>query len=144
MTMITATHTPTTIATVFVEPAEDASLSSFATPKPHDGVEHGDVAVGFVAALHLEASALAPAEVLQSTVRVWVPVEPQVDVEQPPHDEEYQLYVSHAGAEHDVEAAGFVAATHLEASAEMEGAAREAARAEAATEVGWAAESGVE
>ena len=84
----------------------------------HDCVEHDDVAVGFVAALHLDASTLAPLVVLQSTVRVWMPVEPQVDTEQAPHDNEAcQLYVSHAGVEHDAVAAGFLAASHLEASA---------------------------
>ena len=54
----------------------------------HADVEHADVRVGFLAASHVEASALAPLGVLQSTVRVLVPVEPQVDTEQALHDEE--------------------------------------------------------
>jgi hypothetical protein len=54
----------------------------------HAGVEQDVEVGGFVAASHLEASAAAPAEVLQSTVRVSVPVEPQVDVEQADQEEE--------------------------------------------------------
>ena len=70
-----------------------------------------------MAASHLEASALAPLAVLQSTVRVSVPVEPQADVEQDPQDEECQLNVAHAGVEHDVDVTSLVAALHLEAAA---------------------------
>ena len=70
-----------------------------------------------MAASHLEASALAPLAVLQSTVRVSVPVEPQADVEQDPQDEECQLNVAHAGVEHDVDVTSLVAALHLETAA---------------------------
>ena len=89
----------------------------------HAGVEHDAEAAGFLAASHLEASALAPLAVLQSTVRVSVPVEPQTDVEQDPQDEECQLNVAHAGVEHDVDVTmlnmmtSLVAALHLEAAA---------------------------
>ena len=82
----------------------------------HADVEHDDEVVGFLALSHLEASAAPPLDVLQSTVRVSVPVEPQVDVEQADQDEEYQLYLSHDGVEHDDVAVGFVAALHLDAS----------------------------
>ena len=54
----------------------------------HADVEHDDEVVGFLAASHLEASAAPPLDVLQSTVRVSVPVEPQVDVEQADQEEE--------------------------------------------------------
>ena len=83
----------------------------------HADVEQDDKEVGFLAASHLEASAAAPLDVLQSTVRVSVPVELQVDVEQADQDEEYQLYLSHDGVEHDDDVLGFLAVPHLEASA---------------------------
>ena len=58
---------------------------------------HAAEAVGLVAASHLEAAvATVPLDVLHSTVRILVPVEPQVVAAQAPHDEECQLYVSHA------------------------------------------------
>ena len=82
----------------------------------HADVEHDDEVVGFLAASHLEASAAPPLDVLQSTVRVSLPVEPQADVEQVPQDDECQLYISHDGVEHDDVAVGFVATLHLDAS----------------------------
>ena len=45
-------------------------------------------------------------------------MEPQVDTEQAPHDNEaYQLYVSHAGVEHGIVVESLVAASHDDAAA---------------------------
>ena len=83
----------------------------------HAGVEQDDEVVGFVTTSHFVAEAKVPVEVLQSTVRVWVPVVPQMDTEQAPHDDEVcHLNVSHAGAEHAVVDESLVAASHLEAA----------------------------
>ena len=58
-----------------------------------------------------------PSDDLQYTVRDLVPVEPQVDAEQAPHDESRQAYVSHAGVVHDVEVESFLPASHSESAA---------------------------
>ena len=79
----------------------------------HAGVEHDADVVGFLATLHLEVRAKAPLDVLQSMMRVWVPVEPQVNTEQALHDDECQWYVSHARVEHTDDVVGFLAASHL-------------------------------
>ena len=91
----------------------------------HEGVEHTNEVGGFLAASHLEwrrrrrgcLAAEAPVDVLHSTVLVWEPTEPQVDAEQAPHDELYQLYISHAGVEHNVVGESLLAASHFEAAA---------------------------
>ena len=60
-------------------------------------VAHAAEAAGLMAASHLEtAVATVPLDVLHSTVRPLVPAEPQVVATQAPHDEDCQLYVSHA------------------------------------------------
>ena len=83
----------------------------------HAGVEHAVDVTSLVATLHLEAAATAPLAVLHSTIRVWVPVEPQVVVEQAPQEEGCHPYVSHAGVEHDADVVGFLATLHLEVRA---------------------------
>ena len=67
--------------------------------------------------VHLELYAVVPSDDLQYTVRDLVPVEPQVDAEQAPHDESCQAYVSHAGVVHDVEVESFLPASHSESAA---------------------------
>ena len=68
---------------------------------------------GFVELSHLKASAVEPLAVLQSTVRFWVPVELQVDVEQAPHDE--ACHFSHMGVAHIIDVEGLVPTSHCDA-----------------------------
>ena len=71
--------------------------------------------VGLVPALHLEAAAAPPLEVLQSTVRDLVPVELQVDVEQALHVDETHAGWSTQQVARSVPLASHVVPTHVAA-----------------------------